>query len=363
VKFDALVVGAGPSGSICASLLARQGLRVGLVVGPRPSRSWLELLSPECILFMRRLGFDSTGFTDSVRLCSGIVDTWNHGVQAISDFELTRCSAGWIVDRNRFDASLVDFARSLGVGVVANEASYRLVSNTMANPVVVESQMTGSRIEAAFILDATGVSSRLMPYSYSRRVWLDRLVAVRIISRAIFPNADWMRLSSSSAGWWYLLPGFDGAHQAVFMTDGDFLPTSASAMRRLLEHQFEDAFGSKPCFEAENDHLKIEIRSARTSCRKTLWSHRWMPLGDAAYSIDPISGGGLARALQMAEQTATAIVGFFSTPTSDELQRLAVERAQEFCQKLDLLRLYYAPIAAQFSNEKHLSFWGRRRKE
>jgi 2-polyprenyl-6-methoxyphenol hydroxylase-like FAD-dependent oxidoreductase len=357
VRCDVVVVGGGPSGAICASMLSACGLRITLVVGHRPRRLWLELLSPEGVLFLRSLGCDPSRFTGSTRACPGIVDTWNRDAPTLSDFELTRCSAGWVVDRDEFDVGLVKFAGSLGVSVVRDGASYRLTSGTETNPVVLESRTTGSRIEAGFVVDASGTTGRLMPGTHSRRVWFDRLTAVRVFSRAVPANPEWMRLGSSSAGWWYTLPGFDGETQAVFMTDADLLADAGSAARHFLEQQFAEAFGCVPLFKTDVDGTGTEIRSARTSCRRTLWSHHWMPTGDAAYSIDPISGGGLARAFRMAEQTATATADFFSTRTFDGLQALAVERVREFCGRLELLRAYYARAAEEFPDSP---FWHRR---
>lgn len=357
MESDVVVIGGGPSGSVCASLLSGRGLRVTLLAPPRPRASWLELLSPEGVLLLRGLGFDSSVFAGSARACPGIVDTWNRDAPAISDFELIRCAAGRVVNRDDFDAGLLEFARGLGVCVGAEDASYRLTSAHGAGPVVVESRTTGRRIEAGFVVDATGANGRLTSGPHARRVWFDRLAAVRVVSRAAFDNPEWMRLGASSAGWWYTLPGAGGTLQAVFMTDADLLPGSHPAARHFLERQFAEAFGCEPMLEKDAGGTSLEVRGARTSCRRTLWSHRWMPTGDAAYSVDPISGSGLTRAFRMAEQTADAVVGFLSTRSYDGLQRLALERAREFGRTLEQLRSYYAQAAGRFPNSP---FWNRR---
>ena len=356
---DVVIVGGGPSGSVCASLLSARGLRVTLIAAPRRRASWLELLSPEGVLLLSELGFEPPKFADSARACRGIVDTWGREAPAISDFELTRCSAGWVINRDDFDAALVEFTRGRKVCVVAGDASYRLTSNPGESVVAVESAATGKRIEAEFVVDTTGSTGRLMPVPYSRRVWFDRLAAVRVVSCAALTNPEWMRLSSSSSGWWYILPRADGTFQSVFMTDADLLPDSSSAARYFLERQFAEAFNCNPYFENDVSRTGFDRRSARTSCRRMLWSHHWMPAGDAAYSIDPIAGGGLTRAINMAEQTAAAVVGFLSTHNYDGLQHLAVERAREFMQQLNLLRAHYARAAEAFPNSL---FWQRRRE-
>lgn len=356
MKVDVVIVGGGPAGAICAALLARQGWRVALVTGPRPRRAWVELLAPEGVLWLERQGFAAAIRTAAApKLCPGIIDAWTQEPAVITDFALTRCTPGWVVERGRFDACLVEVSRNLGVHVIAEGGFHQLVSPPSTAPVVVESQVTGCRLEAEIVVDATGTASRLWPAA-KRRLWFDRLVAVRSVTPAILPNADWMQLGWSSAGWWYLLPGDEASWQAVFMTDADCLPRSTTAQRSLLKQQFRHAFGCDPGFTP----AAFETRSARTSCPKTFWSQRWLPLGDAAYSLDPLSGGGLTRAFQMAEQVTTALTDFFATSAYDSLQQLALMRVQEFRQNLAWLCAHYTTLASRFPRAETSAFWERR---
>jgi len=354
MRFDVAVIGGGPAGSLCAARLADLGLYVALIAGPRRRSSWLELLAPEAVLALLGMGLLPPDDRSVWRACPGVIDTWGADSPVVSDFELMRCSPGWVVDRERFDALLLEFARSRGVHVLPSATSAP-TADVASDPVVLES--AGGRVEAGFVVDASGISGRVVPNCYSRRRWYDGLVAVRAIAPRTLPHSEWMHLGSSSAGWWYVLPDVGGLVQAVFMTDGDLLPRTGG-LPAHLEAQFVEAFGASLGLGA-NGEQSLELRDARTSCRLTLWARRWMPVGDSAFAIDPLSGGGMTRSLRMAEETANVVAGFVSTGQFDGLQQLAVRRAAAVASLCEDLQTRYR------HNDKFrhtdVPFWARRR--
>ena len=81
-----------------------------------------------------------------------------------------------------------------------------------------------------------------------------------------------------------------------------------------------------------------------------------MPIGDAAYAIDPIAGTGISRGLAMAEAAADSVVAFLATGDTAPLEATALQNAEAFV-ALDRRRqnLYFQPGACPGR------FWQRRR--
>lgn len=329
MDWDVIVVGSGPAGVVVAALLARSGYRVAILARSIRRRSWAELLAPSAVRCIDRLGLSEALSAGKARPCPGIIDFADRQFPTANDFELTQCTPGWVVDRGQFDHALLHLAIMDGVSAVSSDQIWRMESMSGDSATVVDAG-GNSRLSARFVVDATGSTGALIRGRESRRRWFDRRVAVRCINPAIRAIDSWMRLGWSSAGWWYLLPESNGSTQVVFMTDGDRFPRSQAEQAAHLHHQWSEAFDAPSPFGHVEDRLHLEVRDARTSCRKVQWSGRWMPVGDAAFTIDPITGSGMQRAMEMAEATANAVDHYLKSGHTDLLQQSAVDRLIRF---------------------------------
>ena len=321
---DVAVVGGCPAGAACAARLARRGYRVVLVTDGRRRPGWPELMSPDAAGALERLGFPPAELAAVARPCRGIVDGWLPGPPAYTDFELLRFRPGWVVDRGAFDDRLVRFAAGCGARVSDAPGPARLA----ASPRDLESAIIVRRpgaddLTADFVVDATGATGRLLPAGENRRIRYDRLIAVRVSLAPDPVPPDWMRLAASPAGWWYAVSPADGPAQGVLMTDSDLLPRCPVARRRHLLADFQAAFPdpeSKPLFPGP-----IGVRDARTTCRRRLWTGRWLPIGDALASIDPLTGAGLERAFGAAERGAELVSDYLTSRSFRSLELAALD--------------------------------------
>lgn len=357
---DVVVVGGGPSGATCAALLAQRGFRVVLVIDSRQRLGWSDVLSPEAAIALERVGFPTATLQTVARPCMGVVDGWLPGPRAYIDFRLLRFRCGWVVERGAFDKSLVGFAAECGVSVYHSPFRAKLahLPQSINSSVTVQIDGGGGYYMAKFVVDATGSAGQLLPPNDSRRIRYDRLVAVRIALDSALKPTDWMHLSTSSSGWWYTLPKINDRAQGIFMTDSDLLPRSQIALQRHLAMEFQEAF---PCQRSAPVFLEpVTLRDARTTCRQCLWTGRWLPIGDASVSIDPLTGGGLQRAIDSAEVGAELVSDFLTSGCFKRLETNAIDSLHAFNAIIGKLYRYYMMA---IDNTPNLigPFWRRRR--
>ncbi|MFL5330302.1 MAG: NAD(P)/FAD-dependent oxidoreductase [Gemmataceae bacterium] len=355
---DVAVVGAGPAGAACAAILAGRGVDVVLLDGGHRCGQWPEVLSPEACLTLERLGLPVAALATVGQPCLGIVDAWDRTSIVHTDFRLHRCGIGWVLDRERFDALLMQWAVASGARVRAAVGGARLFCDPLDETQRLMLHRGADELHCRFVIDATGMVGTLTSAAFARRLRYDRLVAVRArLAGAPYP-LGWMRLTASSAGWWYIVSPESGDAQAVFLTDADMLPHGQAELESHLKEQFRNA-----CVRlGVNDWTILppfQLRDSRTTCRRRLWSGRWLPIGDAAFTIDPLSGSGVARAVSAAESAADLVRVFLDTKDIEHLTAAAVTVAANFSSMLAALRDYYY-LAAAADPVFNGPFWQRR---
>lgn len=337
--FDFLVVGGGPAGAVSGMCLARAGARVAVVEATSyRSERFGETLPPEINPVLRDLHLWAPFQALSPTRAPGIVSVWGEGIPSEQDFVGNPHGDGWRIDRNAFDAMLLEEARRAG-------ATTRTAQR--ANPTRSHGVWKTDEIAAPFLIDATGRSG-LPLEDRNERETDDVLLAValRFSSAAGSPADSRTYIETAPGGWWYsgLLP--NGQLMAMFFTDretymeegvvlGDRL-----AMAPLTRARLRDA------------HLESSrVVYVSSSCRRTLFGDGWVAAGDAASSYDPLSGQGIFKALRQGAAAARAAMR-----DRGAVQQYAKTVRDEFDAYVRRRRLYYAGEGRWTMS----GFWGRR---
>ena len=311
-RWDVIVVGAGPAGSVAASLLAKQRYRVGLVHRTKPKSDWPEVLSPEGKLQLLELGISEEQLSLVGKGCRGVMEWLAADEPSVRDFELHHTATGCFVSRNSFAEMLRDHAIRLGAEAIA------------FNP------LDSSQVrQARFVIDASGLSKPL-DGAPKERLYLDRAVGICFHLGGMTLPEDFLHLTTLPSGWMYLLPGPAKMTTAVYITDKHWVRQNRADLEGALRRNLESILACRSMFAGLSSIVCFGFRDARTSCRRCLWRGNWLPIGDAAFAVNPITGSGLARSIRMASEGAKAVAEFLTSGDSDSLETFACQQVVDF---------------------------------
>ena len=305
-KWDVIVVGAGPAGSIAASLLAKQKFRVGLVHRADTKVDWPEVLSPEGKLQLLELGFSDEQLMSIGRNCRGVIEWSAHNEQSVRDYELFHTVTGSFVSRR-------DFAEKLRAYAIRSGAE--ILSSIVPN--------------ARFVVDASGLSTTIDGVP-KKRLYFDSAVGICFRVRGLALPEEYLHLTTLRSGWMYLIPGIARESNAVFVTNKGWVRQNRMDLEGALRKEFECSLAFQSWLPGLDLIECVGFRDARTSCRRCLWNGNWLPIGDAAYAANPITGSGLSRSIRMASEGARAVASFLQSGSSDSLKSFAHQQVEDF---------------------------------
>ncbi len=317
IRVDVAIAGGGPAGAAAAIALARRGYRV-LVAEASDGRGWRigEGLPPSTWPLLRELGVLARVLADGHRSCLGTVAFWGGDTAHVEDAIFGLDGGGLLLDRARFDASLRTAARDAGAAL-AEGARLRLTRQGDARaPHELEMRIGTAApqpLRARWLIDAAGRAAGLARACRARRILHDRLLAChqRLAGSKGRDRDGRIWVEAVADGWWYsvLLPS--GDRLIVFLSDPD-----PAARRMLLQgdglwrklalaprlHALCTNHGWRPSAHAQcTDASNAELDRAG--------GERWLAVGDAALTFDPLASKGIAIALHTGLRAAATIAG------------------------------------------------------
>lgn len=311
--WDVAVAGAGPAGSVLATVLARAGRRVVLVdplasdLGKAPqarSPKVGETLPAVARPLLRDLRLLQRVEAGPHLPSYGTVSAWGSPELRATDALRDPHGTGWHLDRARFDGDLRRAAREEGVTLLGGRV--RSVDGVAGRWRLRVDDDDETLDRCRWIVDATGRHSAVARSLGVGRRRDDRLVALCVWAGPGGSEDGRTLVESVPEGWWYTarLPG--ARRVVVLHVDGEsaapILRTEGEWSRRLAatEH-VRRAVG-----EAE---IVVGPR-ATEACGARLdrfAGDGWLAVGDAALSFDPLSSQGLLDALYTGLRGAQAV--------------------------------------------------------
>jgi flavin-dependent dehydrogenase len=316
---DVAVIGAGPAGATVATRLAQLGHRVVVVDRGRGRRSHrCETLAAATLDLLTMTGADRSVRRAGFPAVEAMTVAWEAS-PATRPMPL----GSLLVDRDRFDALLVDRAVEVGVTVIRATAVRRL---RRASSWQIEFDGDQAPVRARFVVVARGRPSNL------RNSRPDALLGVTghwnvALDRPTVVTVD--------DGWVWGAPGPPSAdgrpscEVTVFVDPRTWRALGSDAAARYV-HLVESAGMVRPAARLAGGVTASDATSALAS---EVCGSDWLAVGDAALALDPLSSSGVQRAVQTALTAAVVIHTALSSPADAGLaldhHRLVLARSAE----------------------------------
>ncbi len=316
---DVVIIGAGPSGTVAASMLVRKGWSVEVVErGHFPRFSIGESLLPQSMVFLEEAGLladiEAIGFQfkDGAAFHKQGVDTAIY----FPDKSTPGPATTFQVRRDIFDDTLAKGAAAQGAHIVFGEEVIAFESSDAGAAVTVRNEQGElRRIEARFALDASGFGrtlSRLLDLEEPSEFPMRRSVFCHVRDHITEPTFDRNKIlisvnPNNPEIWYWLIPLHDGlssvgavGEQAMIEAAGD------TDHERLWSLIGEVGYLAKVLEHAEIVRPVGTIVGYACSV-KSLIGPSYALLGNAAEFLDPVFSSGVTIALKSAS-LATALI-------------------------------------------------------
>jgi menaquinone-9 beta-reductase len=296
------VVGCGPAGAVVAALLKRIGYDVLVVSNARIHPIW-EGMSMRAADGLRSAGFECA--LDAASKLARRFSSWHGHVE--------RANGEYLIERQSLDRALWDDLSRLGISAIRGAARHYEQHETGWRVTLTEESGTQRVIQVDYLIAASGRSggenigalsgpvSVMMSQSFSARLGSEPFTFIE-------PFED---------GWaWATWNGIDHASLHVTLAStlvsniGGKLAFTASCKK--LE-KIQKIFGAKSFADGP-----VSARGSRPFIKKSIADSLHLKVGDAAYTVDPLSGHGMYEAISGAYAAAPVIHTILERPENAE---------------------------------------------
>jgi len=317
-KVDVLVIGAGPAGTVAASIVNKAGCKVKIVEKQQFPRFVIgESLLPRCMEALAE-----AGFVDAIAQ-KGFQE--KSGAKFVKDgkicdyFFADQFTPGWNwtwqVPRADFDKTLADTVEKMGVPIAYQSTVTNIVFEGSDSVTTVEDiNRNKSQIQARFIIDGSGYG-RVIP----RLFHLDKPSDL-VPRRALFAHTVDLRRSMADEPnritivvhkpgvWIWIIPFSNGITSLGFVGDPAFFKDYAGNM----EEQLRTLVASQPYiserFESVEFVFEPRALESWSTTTNTFHGEGFVLTGNVTEFLDPIFSSGVTLATVSSQLAAKLVI-------------------------------------------------------
>lgn len=316
-KVDVLIIGAGPAGTVAASIVNKAGFKVIIVEKQKFPRFVIgESLLPRCMEALTEAGFidaiKAKGFQQKCGakfVKNGVVCDYFFADQFTDGWNWT-----WQVPRAEFDKTLADTVNEMGVPVWYETTVTDIIfqgSDSLTTVLDVNGNKT--QVEARFIIDGSGYG-RVIPRLFNldrpsnlppRKALFAHTVDLR---RSLVDEPNRITVVVHQPGVWiWVIPFSNGITSVGFVGDPDFFKQYEGNNEQVLRK----LFASEPYLRErlKDVELVFEPKSLESWSTTTdkFYGEGFVLTGNVTEFLDPIFSSGVTLAT-VSSQTAAHLV-------------------------------------------------------
>lgn len=354
------IIGGGPAGAVTAISLRKLGINCAVLSREEASDFKPgESLAPNICHLLRELGLANV-IQDPIHLeYTGNTVVWGDREPLSRHFFTETFGNGLHLDRLLFEAQLKEEAQGKGVLWLENftlakisfEKERLWVQGT-------DSKGVPESILAAYVVDCTGRASVVGRGLRIRKKVIDKLMAYCFVLQRNLPFFQGNSyVEAVSDGWWYVAPLPHGCLVVNFMSDSDLHIINAASIREWILRKLADTDHLKEQLQITDpgELMHIRVRTATTSFLEQPVGDRWLAVGDALCTYDPLTSFGLTIAIAGGRQAALAISRHLNGDSNAVTKYAAIQQIT-FNTTMDMLKHQYN-LESRWRNS---TFWQRR---
>jgi flavin-dependent dehydrogenase len=317
-KVDVLVIGAGPSGTVAASIINKAGFTVKIVEKVKFPRFVIgESLLPRCMEALTEAGFveavKERGFQEKFGakfVKNGKVCDYFFADQFTSGWNWT-----WQVPRAEFDKILADTVEKMGVPVSYETTVTGIVFNG-SNSVTTVEDIDGnkSQIEARFIVDGSGYG-RVIPRLFNldkpsnlapRKTLFTHVVDTK---RSIDDEPNRITIIVHQKGTWiWVIPFSNGITSVGFVGDPEFFNQQDGSN----EEQLRALIASEPYLSVRLKDVEMvfepKVLESWSTTSSTFYGDGFVLTGNVTEFLDPVFSSGVTLATVSSQIAAHLVI-------------------------------------------------------
>lgn len=314
---DVLVIGAGPSGTVAASIVNKAGYKVKIVEKLRFPRFVIgESLLPRCMESL-----EEAGFLEAVKAC-GFQEKF--GAKFVKNgkicdyFFADQFTPGWNwtwqVPREEFDKTLADTVEKQGVPVSYDTTVTAIEFNGSDSVTTIE-DVNGnpSQIRARFIIDGSGYG-RVIPRLFN----LDRpsdlpsrktlFTHVADVNRSLSDEPNRITIIVHEMGIWiWVIPFSNGNTSVGFVGDPSFFEKVSGTPEEQLRTLIETEPYLKERMKGVDYKFEPRVLQSWSATSSTFYGEGFVLTGNVTEFLDPVFSSGVTLAT-VSSQLAAALV-------------------------------------------------------
>ncbi len=354
METDVCVIGGGPAGATVARRLATLGHRVCLVErAAHPNHKVGVALPPNIIPLLDAFGLRERVEGASFVRTTTVLNRWADDVERV---ESTHDAPGFVVDRARFDRILLAAAEEAGVTVLQPARAARPHANADGSwEIEVGSDAGPLSVRAAFVVDATGKGSAT---AGQRERYSPPTVALNAYWRGVKADPSAVMIEAGPDEWFWGATLPDGTFNAMVFLDPSRCRRAASGHN--LESLYHSLLaGSSLLRRCLSGTLVggVSGRDASSYADARPVGPRSIKVGEANFSIDPLSSQGVQAAITSGLQAAVVVNTILKSEACAAAAQFYRDRQKEAVAR-------HARFAARYYSEARLrhagQFWQKR---